>query len=44
LSISDGYQKTKEWEIYWIGIKDYTMLNDCISYALNKPSSIIYEV
>ena len=43
-SISDGYQKTKEWEIYWIGIKDYTMLNDCICYALNKPSSIIYEV
>ena len=41
-SIADGYQKTKDWEVFWIGIKDYTMLNDCISYALERPSSIIY--
>ena len=41
-SIADGYQKTKDWEVFWIGIKDYTLLNDCISYALERPSSIIY--
>ena len=40
-SICEGCQKNSDWHVFWIGISDYTLLKDCIEYALNKPKSVI---
>jgi len=40
-SICEGCQKQDEWHIFWIGISDYSVLKDCIEYAINKPKSVI---
>jgi acetylglutamate kinase len=40
-SICEGCQKQEEWHIFWIGISDYSVLKDCIEYAIHKPKSII---
>ena len=39
-SICEGCQKNSEWHVYWIGISDYSLLEDCIEYALAKPKSV----
>lgn len=40
-SICEGCQKQDQWHIFWIGISDYSVLKDCIEYAVNKPKSVI---
>ena len=40
-SICEGCQKNQEWHIFWIGISDYSILKDCIEFALKKPMSVI---
>ena len=40
-SICDGCQKHSEWNVYWIGIEDYSLLKNCIEYAISKPKSVI---
>ena len=40
-SICDGCQKHSEWHVYWIGIEDYSLLKNCIEYAISKPKSVI---
>ncbi len=39
-SICEGCQKNSEWHIFWIGISDYSLLKECIEYALDKPKSV----
>ena len=40
-SICEGCQKNSDWHVFWIGISDFALLNDCIEYDLNKPKSVI---
>ena len=42
LSMADGYQKTGEWDIFWMGIDDYSKLNECINFAVSKQQTISY--
>ena len=42
LSKADGYQKTGEWDIFWMGINDYSKLNECINFAVSKQQTISY--
>mgnify|MGYP003308772696 CR=1 FL=1 len=42
LSMADGYQKTGEWDIFWMGINDYSKLNECINFAVSKQQTISY--
>ena len=44
LSMADGYQKTGEWDIFWMGINDYSKLNECINFAVSKQQTISYNM
>jgi len=41
--VCDGFQKSDEWNIFWIGINDLDELTACINYAVNQPPTISYE-
>ena len=41
--VCDGFQKSDEWNIFWIGINDLDELTACINYAINQPATISYE-
>ena len=41
--VCDGFQKSDEWNIFWIGINDLDELTACINYAVNQPATISYE-
>ena len=41
--VCDGFQKSDEWNIFWIGINDLDELTTCINYAVNQPATISYE-
>ena len=41
--VCDGFQKSDEWNIFWIGIHDLDELTACINYAVNQPATISYE-
>lgn len=41
--VCDGFQKSDEWYIFWIGINDLDELTACINYAVNQPATISYE-
>ena len=41
--VCDGFQKSGEWNIFWIGIHDLDELTACINYAVNQPATISYE-
>jgi acetylglutamate kinase len=41
--VCDGFQKSNEWNIFWIGIHDLDELTECINYAVNQPATISYE-
>ena len=41
MSICEGCQKRADWHIFWIGISDYSVLQDCIEFAVTKPRSVI---
>ena len=43
INVCDGFQKYKNWNIFWIGIDDYKELSFCINYATSKPSTVNYE-
>ena len=42
-NVCDGFQKSDEWNIFWIGINDLDELTACINYAINQPATISYE-
>ena len=41
--VCDGFQKSDEWNIFWIGINDLDELTACINYAVKQPATISYE-
>ena len=41
--VCDGFQKSDEWNIFWIGINDLDELTACINYAVRQPATISYE-
>ena len=41
--VCDGFQKSDEWNIFWIGINDLDELTACINYAINQPATISNE-
>ena len=41
-NVCDGFQKTKDWNIFWIGINDLDELTECIRIASNQPETITY--
>ena len=41
--VCDGFQKSDEWNIFWIGINNLDELTACINYAVNQPATISYE-
>ena len=41
-NVCDGFQKTKDWNIFWIGINDLDELTECIRMASNQPETITY--
>ena len=43
INVCDGFQKYKNWNIFWIGIDDYKELSFCINYAASKSPSVNYE-
>jgi acetylglutamate kinase len=43
INVCDGFQKYKNWNIFWIGIDDYKELSFCINYAASKSQSVNYE-
>jgi len=42
-NVCDGFQKTDEWNIFWIGINDLDELTECIRIASHQPETITYE-
>lgn len=42
-NVCDGFQKTDEWNIFWIGINDLDELTECIRMASHQPETITYE-
>ena len=42
-NVCDGFQKTNEWNIFWIGINNLDELTECIRMASNQPETIAYE-
>ncbi len=37
---SDGCYKTPEWTVFWYGLSDFKQIEQCVDFALNKPSTL----
>lgn len=43
-SAADGFMKSGEWKVYWIGISDYEEIQKCVDYAVTKGRTVTEEI
>ncbi|GAA0201407.1 acetylglutamate kinase [Kangiella japonica] len=42
-NVADGFVRSGEWKVYWVGIKDYAQIEQCVEYASTKPKTVVQE-
>ncbi len=40
LGESDGRVRTGEWNVYWYGIEDFSLIGQCVDRAVSRPATI----
>ena len=37
---SEGCYKSKQWNVFWYGIKDFKEIESCVEFALHKAATL----